>query len=203
MSVRSRTYITSFIRGTAIVLAFSMLPMTFAQDRDQDRYGDRDRYRDRGRLTRLEPGTVIAVRTNEAIDVNRGGNRVYTGRVDQDVRGDDGSLAIPRGSTAELIVRVAPDNDLILDLESVVVDGQRYAVRTDTNRIESQRDNSLVGSIVGAITGAEARGPAVRVPRESVVTFRLERPLDIGVPDRGVMRDGRHYHDYYRYDRDR
>lgn len=22
-------------------------------------------------------------------------------------------------------------------------------------------------------------------------------PLDMGVPDRGVMRDGHHYHDYY------
>ena len=122
-------------------------------------------------------------------------NRVYYGTVSQDVAGENGRIAIPRGTTAELMVRVAPDNDLILDLESVVVNGQRYAMKSDPNRVESQRDNSVVGSIVGAITGAEPRGRAVRVPRDSVVTFRLDRPLEMGVPDRGVDRDGVHYHD--------
>jgi hypothetical protein len=32
------------------------------------------------------------------------------------------------------------------------------------------------------------------------VTFRVQRALEMGVPDRGSTRDGRHYHDYY--DRD-
>jgi hypothetical protein len=146
--------------------------------------------------TRLEPGTVIPVRVNEAIDIERRDNRVYYGTVDQDVRGDNGRIAVPRGSNAELIVRVAPDNDLILDLESVVVNGQRYAIRTSPNRVESQRDNSLVGAIVGAINGGQARGRAVRIPRDSVVTFRLERPLEMGVVDRGVTRNGYHYHDW-------
>jgi hypothetical protein len=35
------------------------------------------------------------------------------------------------------------------------------------------------------------------------MTFRLQRPLDMGVADRGIMRDGRHYHDYDRPYRDR
>ncbi|HWC98289.1 MAG TPA: hypothetical protein VG456_16130 [Candidatus Sulfopaludibacter sp.] len=148
--------------------------------------------------TRLDTGTVIPVRTNEAIDVERRDNRVYYGVVDQDVRGDNGRIAIPRGSNAELMVRVEPDNDLILDVESVVVNGQRYAIRADPNKVESRRDNSVVGAIVGAINGGEARGRAVRIPRDSVVTFRLERPLEMGVADQGVDRDGHHYHDYYR-----
>jgi hypothetical protein len=180
------------IGGSAVILALCLLPPVSAQDRDHDR----DRM-DHDRMTRLEPGTVIPVRTNEAIDVERRDNRVYRGIVDQDVRGENGRLAIPRGSSAELIVRVERDNDLILDLESVMVNGQRYAMKTDTNRIQSQRDNSLVGSIVGAINGGEARGRAVRVPRDSVVTFRLQQPLLMGVADRGIERDGRHYHDYY------
>ncbi|HLK65329.1 MAG TPA: hypothetical protein VKU19_17945 [Bryobacteraceae bacterium] len=179
-----------WIGGSALAIALSIATVGMAQDRDRDRSGDRDR------VTRLNPGTVIPVRTNDTIDVERQDNRVYYGIVDQDVRGDNGRLAIPRGSRAELIVRVAPDNDLILDLESVIVDGQRYAIRTDPNRVESRRDNSLVGQIVGAINGGQARGRAVRVPRDSVVTFRLERPLDMGVIDRGYDRDGRHYHDY-------
>jgi hypothetical protein len=121
--------------------------------------------------------------------------------VDQDVRGTNGRLAIPRGSTVELIVRVARDNDLILDLESVTVNGQRYAIKTDATRVESRPDGSLVGAIVGAVNGGEARGRSVRIPRNTVLNFRIDRPLTMGVADRGVDREGHHYHDYY--DRDR
>ena len=183
--------------GLGLFALFISLPLCPAQDRDQDR--DRDRDRDR-EMTRLEPGTVIPIRTNDSIDVERKDNRVYYGTVDQDVRGDNGRIAIPRGSNAELIVRVEADNDLILDVESVSVNGERYAVRTDPNRVESQRDYGIVGAIEGAINGGQVRGRAVRIPRDSVVTFRLERPLAMGVTDRGVKRDGYHYHDWY--DRD-
>jgi hypothetical protein len=158
---------------------------------------DRDWDRDRNQFTRLEPGTVIAVRTEDPIDVERTDNRVFSGTVDQDVRGGNGRLAIPRGSRVELIVRVARDNDLMLDLESVTVNGQRYGIKTDPNRIESQRDDSVIGNILGAINGGEVRGRAVRLPRGSMVTFRLDQPLVMGVADRGVDRGGYHYHDYY------
>jgi hypothetical protein len=143
----------------ALVLSFS--PSASAQDRERDR----DRDEDRGRIGRLEPGTVIPVRTNEFIDSDKGDNRIYHGVADQDVRGDGGRIVIPRGATVELVVRVAPDNDLTLDLESVVVNGQRYGIRTEPKRIEARRDNSIVGGIVGAINGGEARGRAVRITR--------------------------------------
>jgi hypothetical protein len=191
------------IGSLALSVSFFTLAAS-AQDRDRDRDArDSDRYWDNqnNRYTELLPGTEITVRPTEAIDVERKDYRVYTGVVDRDVRGSNGRLAIPRGATAELIVRVARDNDLNLDLESVTVNGQRYAVKTDPNHVESATDNSLVGSIVGAINGGQARGRAVRIPRDTPLTFRLGRPLDIGVPDRGVMREGHHYHDYY--DRDR
>ena len=185
----------SFKASALIIGVAIFLPICSAQDhgRDRDQYWDRDR----GMYTRLEPGTVVPVRTNQGIDVEHRDNRVYYGTVDQDVRGDNGRIAIPRGSNAELIVRVAPDNDLILDLESIVVNGQRYGIRADPNRVESQRDNSVVGAIVGAISGGQVRGRAVRIPRNSVITFRLERPLDMGIVDHGVTRDGYHYHDWY------
>jgi hypothetical protein len=182
-----------------VVLAMALGTLAAAQDRDRIRDQDSNRYNER--VTRLEPGTVIPVRTNEAIDVERRDNRVYSGIVDQDVRAENGRVAIPRGANVELVVRVERDNDLIIDLESVAVNGQRYAIRTDANRVESQRDNSLVGGIIGAISGGEVRGRAIRIPRDSVVTFRLQRPLEMGVADRGVTRDGRHYHDYERQDR--
>jgi len=62
------------------------------------------------------------------------------------------------------------------------------------------------GAAIGAATGAGAgavgqtatRGGRVRLPAESVLTFRLDRPLRIGTADDGFMRDGRHYHRYPR-----
>jgi len=181
------------LSGASVVLSLCLSPALFAQD--DARYRDWDQTRQR--FTRLEPGTIVAVRTNEPIDVERTDNRVFYGTVDQDVRGSNGRLAIPRGSRVELIVRVARDNDLILDLDSVTVNGQRYAIGSDPNRIQSARDYSIVGSILGAINGGEVQGRAVRLPRGSLVTFRLDRPLDMGIADRGVDRGRYHYHDYY------
>jgi len=192
----------SFTARVAVFSGLIFAAGALAQDRDRMRDPD-DRYWDNQnrRYTELVRGTMVSVRPKEAIDVNRKDNRVYTGIVDQDVRGANGRLAIPRGSTVELIVRVARDNDLILDLESVTVNGQRYAIKTDATRVESRPEGSLVGAIVGAVNGGEARGRAVRIPRNTVLTFRVDRPLTMGVADRGVDRDGHHYHDYY--DRDR
>jgi hypothetical protein len=186
--------------GVTLILSAAM-GAAQDRDRDRDRMDDRNWDQNRGLYTRLEPGTMISIRTNDAIDVERRDNRVYYGTVDQDVRGGNGRIAVPRGSTAELMVRVARDNDLILDLESVVVNGQRYAIKTEPNRVESQRDNSLVGAIVGAVSGGQYTGRAVRIPRNAVVNFRLDRPLDMGVVDRGVTRDRYHYHDWYDKDR--
>jgi outer membrane lipoprotein SlyB len=201
---------------------------------------DRDRDRDQPpppppheRMTRIEAGTLIAVRTNESIQVRSRDNRIFYGTVDADVVGGNGRLAIPRGSQVEMIVREAPDHDLILDLDSVVINGERYGIDSDPNRIESgdARDGvgankrtgefvgggAVIGSIIGAIAGGGkgaaigaaagaaagastqtlTRGREVRVPAEAIVTFRLERPLVVGVADRGRMRDGHHYHDEY------
>ena len=185
------------VSGVGLMVAL-LAPVSFAQDRDRDR--DADRLRDT-RIERLDPGTVIPVRTDETIDSDRGDNRIYPGIVDQDVRGDNGRLVIPRGSRVELIVRTGRDNDLVLDLESVMVDGQRYGVRAEPKHLDTDRDDGVIGNILGAINGSHGR--TVRIPRDSVVTFRLARPLDIGVQDRGRDRDGRHYHDYYDQDRNR
>ena len=172
----------------------------------------------------------MVVRTNEYIDNTQRDNRVYTGTVDRNVRGGNGKLAIPRGSQVEMIVRTARDGDLILDLDSVMVNGQRYALDTDTERMES-RDGigenrrtaehvgggALLGTIIGAIAGGGkgaaigaaagaaagagaqviTQGKRIRVPAESVLTFRIDRPMVVSAIHRGVDRDGHHYHDYY------
>src|SRR5438046_1474693 len=128
----------------ALLAALCLSPAAFGQVRDRDRDA---RDFDRDRTTRIDPGQVIPVRVNEMIDVERRDNRVYYGMVDQDVSGENGRLAIPRGLSVELIVRVTRGNDLILDLDSVTVNGQRYAIKADATRVESRRDDSLVGTI--------------------------------------------------------
>jgi hypothetical protein len=170
------------------------------------------------RLSRIEPGTYVQVRTSQRIDSNRADGRVFYGVVNQDVWDDYSRLAvpaIPRGSRVELIVRSARDGDLILDMESVEAHGQRYALSATPQRIESGPGHvsgdkvapfvgggAIIGSIIGrwpaaagaaigggagaaAGLGLAYRGKSVGVPAGSVLTFRLERGLDIGVPDQG------------------
>jgi len=149
-------------------------------------------------LSQIPSGTTVQVRATQPIRSSSYNGRIYQGIVDQDVLDDQGRLAIPNGASAELMVRRTGDNEFIIDLESVNVNGERYAIQTDKNRVESQRDNSLVGTILGAINGSQLQGRAVRSPRDSVLNFRVLTPLAIGVIDRGVDRDGNHYHDWYK-----
>lgn len=52
---------------------------------------------------------------------------------------------------------------------------------------------ALAGGAAGVGAAVATRGDRVFVPAESVLTFRLDRPLDI-YPDAGYDRDGYHYH---------
>jgi hypothetical protein len=182
----------SSVRGFAVVAALGLSALVVSAQGNWDRQ--------RNLFTRLQAGMTIPVSTNVPIESGRIDHRVYAATIAQDVRGDDNHLAIPRGSAAELIVRQQRDGDLVLDLEAVVVNGQRYAVQTDPKRVDAQ-NNSLVGSIIDAIPGVDVRGRSVRIPRGTTMGFRLDRPLEMGVADRGVNRDGLHYHEWYRRDR--
>jgi hypothetical protein len=58
---------------------------------------------------------------------------------------------------------------------------------------------AAIGAAAGAGAGAGAqvltRGKAVKVPAESLLTFRLEQPVSMGAAaDSGFTRNGRHYH---------
>ncbi len=174
-------------------------------------------------------GTTITVRTNETIDAKTSDGRVFTGVVNQDVMGTDGGVSIPKGSNAELLVKRVSSKDLTLDLESVTVNGQRYAVTADARRLSGgQRDSigtnkrtaefigggAALGAIIGAVAGGGkgaaigaaagagagagtqvlTRGKSTKIPAESLLTFRLQQPLEMGVVDTGYTRKGRHYH---------
>lgn len=181
----------------------------------------------------LPPGTEIAVRTDEPIEVShwdRG--RIYRGEVARDLYATDGDLAFSRGTPVELTVRQIGPDDYTVDLESIVSNGRRFMVDTtgqayDTGRRQGVGENrrtakylgggAVIGSIIGAIAGGgkgaaigaaagaaagagaqmTTRGREIHIPAESLLTFRLDRPLHyVEGPDNGYTREGYHYHEY-------
>ena len=121
----------------------------------------------------IPSGTTIQVRTTETIDSQSMDGRIYTGTVENDVRDANGGLAIPRGATAELVVRRGQDNDLVLDLDSVTINGRRYGLDATRNPvgtsgvdirnsgIGANKDTAIHvggGALLGAILGAAIGG---------------------------------------------
>ena len=171
-SSRSRLFISLVMIGSV-----GIGPL-LAQPRDRDDRWDRFRNGRYDALTRpsvVDAGTYISVRTRQEIRASRAEDRVYTASVADDVWDDDRRLTvpiIPRGTPVELRVRGARDGDLILDLDALIIDRQRYLVDTPAVRAEgraSDRDNhageivgtgAVIGTIVGAIAGG-GKGAAI------------------------------------------
>jgi hypothetical protein len=124
-------------------------------------------------LSRIESGTTIQVRTTEDIDTQSIDGRVYTGTIENDVLDTQGRLAIPAGATAELVVRRGPDNEYVLDFDSLTINDRRYGVDATTNRIGTSgidvRNSNIGanketarnvggGAILGALLGAAIGG---------------------------------------------
>ena len=168
----------------------------------------------------LPPGTQVSVRNEETIDSAKAvEGQTFAAEVTRDVKDVDTSVVIPRGSNAQIVIRSASKgghfhgtSDLVLDLQSVAVDGRQYVV--DTTSVERRGKpgvgankrtaiftgggaafGAIIGAIagggkgaaIGAASGAGAgvvtqvltKGPAIKVPVESVLTFQLEQPLTV------------------------
>jgi hypothetical protein len=172
---------------------------------------------DQARMERvvLPPGTEVALLTNQRIDsrdVVEG--QTFSAQLAQDVRDNDGSVVIPRGSDATLVTRrVEGNGDITLDVDSISVGGRRYRVSTEDQELQNRRDGiggnkrtgqfvgggaifgAIIGAIagggkgaaIGAVAGAGAgagtqiitQGKEVHVPAETVLRFRLDRPLKL------------------------
>jgi hypothetical protein len=83
-------------------------------------------------------GTEIAVRTNDAVDSqNVSEGQTYSATVLQDIKGTAAETLIPKGSDAQLLIRQVNSGgatgspQLILDLQSITVNGRRYRVSTE------------------------------------------------------------------------
>jgi hypothetical protein len=121
----------------------------------------------------VSPGTEIQVRTDQAINVKESGRigENYSGTVANEVLDQNGHVAIPKGSRAEMRLVAASTNskDMTLDLDSVTVDGRRYKVQSESLEAGSTRKDGVGankrtgkyvggGAVAGTLIGALAGG---------------------------------------------
>ncbi len=168
----------------------------------------------------VQAGTEIPVRTEETVDSAKAvEGQTYAAEVSEDIQDAEGSVVIPRGSNAQIVIRSASKggrfhgtSDLVLDLQSVSVEGQEYQMST-TDLEQRGKDGvggnrrtaeytggaAAVGAIIGAIAGGGkgaaigagsgagagaltqilTKGGSIRVPAETILTFKLDRPLRV------------------------
>lgn len=168
----------------------------------------------------IPSGTKLTVRTNETIDSKTAqAGQTFSAVIDKNVTDSSGAILVPKGSGAELVIRKASSggtvgtSELVLDLQSITVNGRRYMISTPESVRKSEREGigknrrtaemvgggavlgtiigavagGKKGAVLGAITGAAAggavqvltRGKEVRVPAETVLTFRLNEQLKL------------------------
>jgi uncharacterized protein YcfJ len=170
-----------------------------------------------GRSFEAPAGTELVVRTVDTIDSrDTGRQQTFSAVVEQEVTNASGRVIIPERSGAQLIIRHVSSGgatgspEMVLDIQSIIVDGRTYFVSTTDLTLESNTGigqnkrtaetiggGALLGTIIGAIAGggkgAEigvlvgaaggagaqvlTRGRDVQVPAETVLKFRLDRPV--------------------------
>ncbi len=157
----------------------------------------------------IPSGTRIPVQVSDLVHVRaaREDGRVFSGTVTADIFDLDGHLLIPKGSPAELRVRQIDRHLLALDLDSVSVNGRRYAVlsaETESEGVPSTgyfpwRPQPFAGGGVRVAmavgpTADAGQGKSLNLAASSLLTFELKKPLEADIPDDGFQRDGHHYH---------
>ncbi len=121
----------------------------------------------------IPAGTIVQVRTNQTIDSRSAApGQVFTGVVAHNVADRAGRVVIAGGAPAELVVRNVSKHKMLLDLQAIVIAGQRYHVLSDTATVEGTNKKNglgankrtakfvgggaLGGSVIGAIAGGGA-----------------------------------------------
>ncbi len=123
----------------------------------------------------LPVGSEVSVRMDEAIDSGTAAEgQTFEATITRDAKDADGAVVIPKGARAYVVIKSASKggrfrgaSDLVLDLQSVTIDGKRYTI--DTAEV-GQKGKSGVGAnkrtatyagggaALGAIIGAIAGG---------------------------------------------
>jgi hypothetical protein len=127
------------------------------------------------RTYELPSGSQISVRTNETIDSGTAKEgQTFNAQVTRDARDVNGDVVIPRGSEARIVIKSASRggrfrgaSDLVLDLQSVTIGGQRYSIdavdisqkgKTGVGANKRTATYTGGGAALGAIIGAIAGG---------------------------------------------
>jgi hypothetical protein len=168
----------------------------------------------------IPAGTEVSVQNDETIDSSKAAEgQTYAAEVTAAVRDANGAVVIPRGANAQLVIksassggRIRGSSDLVLDLRSVSVDGQEYALNaTDLEKKgnsgigankrtgEFVGGGAALGAVIGAIAGGGkgsaigagagagagaltqvlTKGSSIKIPAETVMTFKLDQPVRI------------------------
>jgi hypothetical protein len=155
----------------------------------------------------IPPGTDFAVRVNQAIVSNEPG-KTFKAEVAQDIVNRSGTIIVPRGSDAELVVVSAENGGAVgtrtvsLGVNSVTVRGHKYTVTTaateeagpgglGTNRrtAEMVGGAAAIGALVGAIAGG-GKGAAVGAAvgaTGGAATQVLTRGDKVSIPAESVL----------------
>lgn len=155
-------------------------------------------------------GTVLVLRTVEVIDSRyAGADQIFSALVQQDVFGDADGVLIPEGSSAQLLIRhmtsagktVSPE--MVLDIQSITIEGRRYVVSTVDTRLESAAGigqnkrtaeaiggDAALGTIIGAVAG-DGKSAAIGVLEGAAGGASapvLTRGRDVQVPSETVLK---------------
>ncbi len=158
----------------------------------------------------LPVGSQVSVRMDESIDsgtANEG--QTFEATITRDAKDSDGDVVIPRGSKALVVIKSASKggkfrgaSDLVLDLQSVDIGGQRRII--DTAEIAQKGKSGVgankrtatyagggaaLGAIIGAIAGG-GKGAAIGAgsgAAAGVVTQVLTKGGSIKVPVESVL----------------
>jgi hypothetical protein len=155
----------------------------FSADRDNPRAAN---------VRRLEApaGTELVVRTVETIDSRRvGADQSFAAIVEHQISDASGRVIIPARSSVQLVIRQLQSAgtrggpDMVLDVQSITVDGRRYAVGTVAAAIASDHQGAAIGLLIGAADGAATqmltKGRDVKVPADTVLRFLLDKPVTL------------------------
>ena len=135
-------------------------------------------------------GTELVVRTVETIDSRHvGADQLFAAIVEHQISDASGRVIIPARSSAQLVIRqvwpgdAGSSSEIALDVQSITVDGRRYAVGTVAAAIAGGRKGAAIGLLIGAADGSASevltRGRDVKVPAETVLRFLLDKPVTL------------------------
>jgi hypothetical protein len=163
-----------------------------------------------GRRIEAPAGTELVVRTVETIDSRTAGpDQLFSAIVEQEVRNASGGVIIPERSSAQLIIRQVSSGgatssaDIVLDIQSITIDGRRYLVSTTDLTLESDTGigrnkrtvemiggGAALGTIIGAIGGG-GKGAAIGVlvgAAGGAGAQVLTRGRDVQIPAETVLK---------------